>query len=76
MSNRKSRSRRTTRPRTRRATAAPGTVIPLYDLVCPREGDLGTGLEFNACWNLAHKHNAESPNHHADCFAERPAGTP
>jgi hypothetical protein len=54
------------------ASAAPPQVKPivLYDLVCPIEGRIKTGLTFEACLAQAREHN-RIPGHDADCFKRR-----
>lgn len=46
--------------------------ITLYDLVCPKEGRLQSGLEFGACMRAAREHNKNNQGHKADCLKRQP----
>jgi ATP phosphoribosyltransferase regulatory subunit HisZ len=59
--------------------ARPATKV-LYDLICPIEGRLESGLTFEACQQLAREHNREHnrlagggriDRHDADCIRRR-----
>lgn len=47
-------------------------IISLYDLVCPKDGKLESGLEFGACMRAAREHNAKNPGHRANCLKRQP----